>query len=55
MNENGEDFVVASFGREPLCVMNEMKYLLCLNFVGNNITMVASFNLSEIWNIYNHY
>lgn len=53
MNEDGEDFdtSVVSFVMAPLCVMNEMRYLLYFNLVGNNFTMVASFNHSEIWNI----
>lgn len=50
MNEDGEDFaiVIVSFARTPLCVKNEIKNLLCFNFVGNNFTMVANNNHSEI-------
>lgn len=50
MNEYGKNLaiVVVSFARTLLCVMNEMKNMLCFNFVGNNFTTVANNRSSEI-------
>lgn len=49
MNEYDEDFAIVVVWFARVCVMKEIKNLLCFNFAGNNFTMVANTKLR--WNI----